>query len=28
VLPETNPAILERVVDLVHAEGRADEAAR
>ena len=24
VLPETDPAILERVVELVHAEGRAD----
>jgi uroporphyrinogen decarboxylase len=23
VLPETDPAILERVVELVHAEGRA-----
>ncbi len=23
VLPETDPAILERVVDLVHSEGRA-----
>jgi len=27
VLPETDPSILERVVDLVHAEGRADGAA-
>ncbi len=24
VLPETDPAVLERVVELVHAEGRAD----
>jgi uroporphyrinogen decarboxylase len=27
VLPETDPAMLERVVELVHAEGRADAAA-
>ncbi|MCC5952175.1 MAG: uroporphyrinogen decarboxylase [Acidimicrobiia bacterium] len=27
VLPETDPAVLERVVELVHAEGRADGAA-
>jgi len=26
VLPETDPAILERIVDLVHTEGRAEEA--
>lgn len=27
VLPETDPAVLERVVELVHAEGRCDEVA-